>query len=336
VQLKASAPMRIDLAGATLDIWPLYLYHADAQTLNVALTLKARCWLQTRDDRRLVLRSLDTNQRVEVAHRTALPDDASWRLLKRIIEFFEGEGLNIVIQSDSPIGAGIAGSSALNVAVCAAFAKWQGRSLSADTLLDIAMNIEAQVINVPTGAQDYRPAYYGGISAIEMGVGGITRIALDVEASALADRLIVAYSGVSRQSGINNWQVMKRRIDGEPSLIDHFEQICLVARTMRTALVAGDWREVGHQMNREWELRKCLAPGVTTPAIDNLIKKARGVGALGAKVCGAGGGGCIVSLAEPTDVVAVSSALSSCGATILPCDVDTNGLQITLGVAPPE
>jgi D-glycero-alpha-D-manno-heptose-7-phosphate kinase len=169
-----------------------------------------------------------------------------------------------------------------------------------------------------------------------MGVGGITRIALDVEASALADRLIVAYSGVSRQSGINNWQVMKRRIDGEPSLIDHFEQICLVARTMRTALVAGDWREVGHQMNREWELRKCLAPGVTTPAIDNLIKKARGVGALGAKVCGAGGGGCIVSLAEPTDVVAVSSALSSCGATILPCDVDTNGLQITLGVAPPE
>jgi len=129
---------------------------------------------------------------------------------------------------------------------------------------------------------------------------------------------------------------MKRRIDGEPSLIDHFEQICLVARTMRTALVAGDWREVGHQMNREWELRKCLAPGVTTPAIDNLIKKARGVGALGAKVCGAGGGGCIVSLAEPTDVVAVSSALSSCGATILPCDVDTNGLQITLGVAPPE
>ena len=89
-------------------------------------------------------------------------------------------------------------------------------------------------------------------------------------------------------------------------------------------------------MNREWELRKRLAPGVTTPAIDNLIKQARSAGALGAKVCGAGGGGCIVSLAEPTEVVAVSSALSKGGATILPCDVDTNGLQITLGVAPPE
>ena len=328
--------MRIDLAGATLDIWPLYLYHTDVQTLNVAVTLKARCWLQTRDDRRLVLRSLNTNQHIEVTHRSELPDDASWRLLKRIINFFEGEGLNIVIQSDSPIGAGIAGSSALNVATCAAFTKWRGLDLSAEKLLDIAMNIEAQVINVPTGAQDYRPAYYGGISAIEMGVGGITRVPLDVEAPAIADRLVVAYSGVSRQSGINNWQVMKRRIDGEPSLIDHFEQICSVARAMRSALVASNWREVGHQMNREWELRKCLAPGVTTPAIDNLIKQARSVGALGAKVCGAGGGGCIVSLAEPTEVIAVSSALSSSGATILPCDVDTNGLQITLGVAPPE
>lgn len=328
--------MRIDLAGATLDIWPLYLYHTDVQTLNVAVTLKARCWLQTRDDRRLVLRSLNTKQHIEVTHRSELPDDASWRLLKRIIEFFEGEGLNIVIQSDSPIGAGIAGSSALNVATCAAFTKWRGRDLAPEKLLNIAMNIEAQVINVPTGAQDYRPAYYGGISAIEMGVGGITRVPLNVDAPAIADRLVVAYSGISRQSGINNWQVMKRRIDGEASLIDHFEQICLVARTMRSALVAGNWREVGHQMNREWELRKRLAPGVTTPAIDNLIKQARSAGALGAKVCGAGGGGCIVSLAEPTEVVAVSSALSKGGATILPCDVDTNGLQITLGVAPPE
>ena len=328
--------MRIDLAGATLDIWPLYLYHTDVQTINVAVTLKARCWLQTRDDRRLVLRSLNTNKLIEVTHRSELPDDPSWSLIKRISEFFEGEGLNIVIQSDSPIGAGIAGSSALNVATCAAFTKWRGLNLSPEKLLDIAMNIEAQVINVPTGAQDYRPAYYGGISAIEMGVGGITRVPLDVDTPAIADRLVVAYSGVSRQSGINNWQVMKGRIDGEPSLIDHFEQICLVARAMRSALVAGNWREVGHQMNREWELRKCLAPGVTTPAIDNLIKQARSVGALGAKVCGAGGGGCIVSLAEPTEVVAVSSALSNGGVTILPCDIDTNGLQITLGVAPPE
>ena len=77
--------MRIDLAGATLDIWPLYLYHAGAQTLNVAISLRARCWLRTRGDRRLVLHSLDTNLRVEADHWSELPRDPPWRLLRSIL-----------------------------------------------------------------------------------------------------------------------------------------------------------------------------------------------------------------------------------------------------------
>ena len=327
--------MRIDLAGAPLDIWPLYLYHAGAQTLNVAVTLRARCWLQTRNDRRLTLRSLDTDQWIEADHRSTLPDSNPWRLLKRIIDFFDGEGLNIVTQSDSPIGAGIAGSSALNVATCAALARWRGRDLSPEALLGIAMNVEAQVIDVPTGVQDYRPAYYGGISAVEMGVGGVTRVALDVDPVSLSERLIVAHTGASRESAINNWQIVKGRIDREPGIATHFDQICRVAGTMRKALIAADWPEVGRQLNHEWELRKRLTPRVTTPAIDNLIERARRTGALGSKVCGAGGGGCIASLAAPDDILAVTSALADGGATILPCKVDTDGLQLTLGPAPP-
>ena len=104
---------------------------------------------------------------------------------------------------------------------------------------------------------------------------------------------------------------------------------------MRKALIAADWPEVGRQLNHEWELRKRLTPRVTTPAIDNLIERARRTGALGSKVCGAGGGGCIASLAAPDDILAVTSALADGGATILPCKVDTDGLQLTLGPAPP-
>ena len=64
VTLDASAPTRVDLAGATLDIWPLYLYHADAQTLNVAITLRAHCRLTGRSDRRILIRSLDTGHSI--------------------------------------------------------------------------------------------------------------------------------------------------------------------------------------------------------------------------------------------------------------------------------
>ena len=327
--------MRIDLAGATLDIWPLYLYHANAQTLNVAISLRARCWLRTRGDRRLVLRSLDTNGRTEADRWSSLPADPAWRLLRCILGFFEAEGLDVVTQSDSPIGAGIAGSSALNVATCAALARWKGCDLPAERLLSVAMNLEAQAIGVPTGAQDYRPAYYGGVSAVELGVGGVSRVALKVDPVELQRRLILAYTGVSRQSGINNWQVMKDRIDGAPGLAEHFDEICRVAADMRRALEAADWPGVGHQIAAEWELRKRLTPGVTTPAIDDLIARAGGAGALGSKVCGAGGGGCIAAFADPSDVEAVTGALAEGGARILSCEVDTEGLRLVPGGTAP-
>ena len=236
MQLEASAPTRIDLAGATVDIWPLYLYHAGAQTLNVAISLRARCWLRTRGDHRLVVHSLDTGLREEATHWSDLPRDPQWRLIRCILGHFEAEGLDVITQSDSPIGAGIAGSSALNVATCAALAHVQGRELSADALLGVAMNVEAQAIGVPTGAQDYRPAYYGGVSAVELGVGGVTRVALDVDAEMLERRLVLAYTGASRQSGINNWQVMKGRIDGVEGIAEQFDAICRVAGEIRRAL----------------------------------------------------------------------------------------------------
>ena len=142
VQIASSAPTRIDLAGGTLDIWPLYLYHDGAQTLNAAITLRARCTISARHDGRLCLRSLDTGRSTEVAHWSELKDTPAFQLVGRILQFFQAESLNLTTQSDSPIGAGIAGSSALNIAVCAAMARWKGVSYSADELLAIAMNVE--------------------------------------------------------------------------------------------------------------------------------------------------------------------------------------------------
>ena len=97
--------------------------------------------------------------------------------------------------------AGIAGSSALTIAACGALAHWTHRSSAADDLLNVAMNVECQTIRVPTGVQDYRPALYGGIAAIELGVSGIQRVGLDVDPRGLEDRIVLAYTGLPRHSG---------------------------------------------------------------------------------------------------------------------------------------
>ena len=328
MRIVSSAPTRIDLAGGTIDIWPLYLYHEHAQTLNAAISLRARCSLSPEPDGRIVIHSSDTGRRVEARHWSELRGNVELKLLGLLLHHFRVEGVRLETICESPVGAGIGGSSALNVAVCGALAAWTGAGLSGEALLQIAQNVEAQAIDVPTGVQDYRPAYYGGISAVELDAEGVRRVALRVDPSDLASRIVLAYTGASRNSGINNWEMFKRHMDRDPDVVARFARIRDVAVAMRQALEQQDWPEVGRQIGEEWETRKRLAPGVTTPEIDRMMAAARAAGAVAAKICGAGGGGCMIAFADPDRVPSVREALRAAGATVLDYRIETEGLQV--------
>ncbi len=324
--IDTSAPTRIDLAGGTIDILPVYLFHAGAQTLNAAISLRARARITARSDGRLVLRSEDTDTTVEVDRWQDLRDERRLRLLSLLVHFFEGRGITLTTTSQSPAGAGIAGSSALNVAVCAALADWRRVHYEPEALLQIAMNVEAKTINVPTGLQDYRPALYGGIAALELEVDGVRRVPLDVDLKELQRRIVLCYTGEPRNSGTNNWEITKKHIDGDRHIFDCFERIRDTAAVMRTALVSQDWDGVGAAIAAEWQNRKRLAPGVTTPAIEQLIARATAAGATAAKVCGAGGGGCMFCYGPPERRTEISQALAAGGATVLDFAFEQHGL----------
>jgi D-glycero-alpha-D-manno-heptose-7-phosphate kinase len=328
VFIQSSAPTRIDLAGGTLDIWPLYLFHDRAQTINAAISLRARCAIQPRAASGLTIVSGDTERRVDVAHWSELRDNHELRLLGRLLHYFQADALELHTRSESPVGAGIAGSSALNIAVCGALRAWSGQARSDESLMQIAMNVEAQAIHVPTGVQDYRPALYGGISAVELGVDGIRRVALPVAATELEQRLVLAYTGATRNSGINNWEVTKRHIDGDREVQRRFARIRDIAGAMRDALERADWVEAGRQVAEEWENRKGLAPGVTTDRIDAMLAAARKAGAYGGKVCGAGGGGCLFCLSEPDRVPAIRNAIAAAGGELLDFKIESDGLRV--------
>lgn len=327
MRLDCSAPTRIDLAGGTIDIWPLYLFHKNAQTINAAISLRAHVTVEEFPDDRIRIHSIDTACSIEVAHWSELAARDELKLLTRILSFFRPRGLSLTTRGESPAGAGIAGSSALNVAVCAAMARWTGAEYTGEELLHVAMNVEAQAIDVPTGLQDYRPAYYGGVAAVELGASGPSRVALNVDPLELERRIVLAYTGEPRNSGTNNWEIYKRHIDGDRHIFDCFERIRDTAAAMREALLRGDWTDVGRQIAAEWENRKRLAPGVTTPAIEDLIARAGTAGATAAKVCGAGGGGCLFCFAEPAHTTAVREALAAGGARLLDYRIETEGLK---------
>jgi D-glycero-alpha-D-manno-heptose-7-phosphate kinase len=327
-RIVSSAPTRIDLAGGTIDIWPIYLFHDGAATLNAAISLRAHAEVVDDGADRVELRSIDTNRHAAAATASALDPAGDLSLLALLARHYGLERATLTTRGESPAGAGIAGSSALTIAVCGALARWTGASADPEDLLRVAMNVECQTIRVPTGVQDYRPALYGGIAAIELRVDGVVRKPLSVDPAALESRIVLAYTGAPRNSGTNNWEITKRHIDGDRHIFECFERIRDTAAAMRRALEREDWEEVGRQIATEWENRKRLAPGVTTPTIDDLIDRARAAGATAAKVCGAGGGGCLFCYGPPAVRSAVAAALAAGGARLLEYRIESEGLRV--------
>src|SRR3569832_955316 len=154
------------------------------------------------------------------------------------------------------------------IATTAALARFTGRSFSLEQMRVIAQNVEAQLIDVPTGCQDYYPALYGGVSAIHLDVDGIHREAVPMDPEEIESRFVLAYTGAPRQSGINNWEVFKAHIDGNRKVHRNFDNITAIAQAMHKALGNAQWLDVARLLREEWKLRKTNAPGITTPYID--------------------------------------------------------------------
>src|SRR5438034_1763108 len=327
----AQAPCRADLAGGTIDLWPLYLFHSGALTLNFAVNILASCRVTPLKGRGIHLRSLDTKREEDFESFEELQARNKFRLpiSARLLQFFAPkEGALIETDSESPAGAGISGSSALMIATTAALARFTNRHLTLEQMRVIAQNVEAQIIEVPTGCQDYYPALYGGVSAIRLDADGIHREAIPIAPEEIESRFVLAYTGAPRKSGINNWEVFKAHVNGDKRVFRNFERIAAIATSMHKALVAGQWDNVARLLREEWKLRRSNAPGITTPLIDKLISAAAKNGGHAAKVCGAGGGGCVIFLVEKGTASRVATAIGDAGARVLPLQVARDGLRL--------
>jgi D-glycero-alpha-D-manno-heptose-7-phosphate kinase len=334
VLIESSAPTRVDLAGGTIDIWPLYLFHPGAATVNIAISLRAHCQIKTRDDGRIVLESRDRKVafETELAAMEDLIREERLELISKLVHFFKPTtGFHLIANSQAPAGAGLGGSSALAIACIGALNRLVGDRYEERKFIAIAANIETTVIRVPAGFQDYYSAQYGSTSCVHFRTDGIEREHLKVDEKQLEERIAICYTGEPRLSGTNNWEVFKRHIDGDPQLFKLFDGIRDSARAMRAALLTGDWKEVGNIMRDAYPNRKRLAPGITTPQMDKLVEKALANGAVAAKVCGAGGGGCIAFLCSEGRKQDVERALAlEEGAEIIDWKFAAEGLTVSV------
>jgi D-glycero-alpha-D-manno-heptose-7-phosphate kinase len=324
--VRAVAPCRADLAGGTLDIWPLGLLFAGARTVNVALDLRVEVTLAHRSSGYLLSTELATVEAATVEELAAQPDAALVAVAAAALEL---PPVSIGLRSASPRGGGLGASSAVTVALIAAADRLLGRPAREPAAsARLARDIEARLMRLPTGMQDHYAALLGGALAIRFAPGGevVDRPRLDL--AELGARMLVVYSGQSHFSAATNWQIIRACLEGESVVGDLFRGIAQVAAELPGALERGEWQRAGELVGAEWQLRRQLAEGVSTPAVEGLLQVGRSLGAWGGKACGAGGGGCVVLLTPPERRPTIAEALEASGGQLIRAQPTSSGLQV--------
>ncbi len=348
--IRSKAPARIDLAGGTLDLWPLYLFFNNATTINCAIDQFAEVRIEVSQESkveevsRIELQSEDRNEKASFrsygellesfqnSHKTEHLPPSLWlhaRVLRHFFSFWRRSApLKISTKCAAPAGAGLGGSSALNIALCSSLLKLTQAPYTEEELIPLARDLETTVIDVPAGIQDYWPALHGGIQAIRMEPGRVSRKVFNNRAEFLESHLVLCYSGQSRNSGINNWSVYKKFIDGDATVKKSFSEIAEATFLVEEALERQSFEIFAKGIQKEWFARQQLAPTIATVEMLQVMQRAQELGSATAKVCGAGGGGCFILIVPSEKKQTIQTHLRKDGIHVLDFNIVEHGCVV--------
>ena len=326
--------VRVDLAGGTLDLWPLNLILPRVVTLNVALSLRAQVVVEEIAGPQVVIESRDYDksyvftleQGGETPSLGQLCREQGCLEMDFVCQLLDGVGLRsgvrLTLSSGSPQGAGLGGSSAMGVALSEALSELLQLGWSKAKILSYTQAVEARVLNAgPAGYQDYYPALYGGILALVVD-GGEVRVeqlfSLEFK-QWLEGHMTLVYSGQARNSGINNWQVYKGFFDQDPTVRQGLEEIARLSHGAYLAIKEGAFSKLPGLLAQEGVHRGELFAGIVPRAVAQLVNS---IAALeGFKMCGAGGGGCFILIHSPELKQVVKGQVGAFGMQVLPYQV---------------
>jgi len=321
--VRATVPNRIDLAGGTLDIYPLYLLVPGTCTVNAAIGVNSHVEIRPiGGPARIVAEGTAHSREAGNTHR--FPLGRPFGLVTAALRTYPPlTGVELRFRNEAPIGTGLGASSALLVAVMLAVESWLGRSGTWEERTRRGMEIEAMHLRNLTGRQDHVAALRGGIQGIRCTPGATAADRISTgsrEARTFERHAALAFSGKSHVSAAVNWRMIRGAIEGNPDVLKKFAGIAGAARDAWEAVASGDMGRLGRAVSRDWAIRKTIAPGITTRGVEAVLADREFHGRVsGAKLCGAGGGGMLFCLLRsPEDRGAVETLLRSTGFPVFP------------------
>jgi|TARA_Y100000310_G_C20562858_1_gene753931 D-glycero-alpha-D-manno-heptose-7-phosphate kinase len=297
----SKTPLRISFLGGGTD-FPGFYNENNGAVISSAVDKFIYVIVKPRFDDKVVLHYTKTET-------VDTPEELQHEII-RVAMMVTGieKGIEVATLGDIPSeGTGLGSSSSLTVGLLHAFYAYQGIEVDAEKLADEACKIEIDIMGKPIGKQDQYIAAYGGMRMFTFSKDRIDsfhfkrRIRRQVEA-----RTLLFYTGITRQAD---------RILGEQKerIADNTETLKKMLKTATTGsgyLDAEKYRDFGELIKESWEQKKTLASNITTPEISEMLSDAVSAGAIGYKICGAGGGGFLLLYCNDGDRDAVRAKMS--------------------------
>jgi D-glycero-alpha-D-manno-heptose-7-phosphate kinase len=220
------------------------------------------------------------------------------------------EPLEITTIGDVPAGTGMGSSSSLTAGLLNALYAYRGQIVDRARLAEETCRIEIDILKKPIGRQDQYAAVYGGLNYIRFNPDNTVDVEpVPCRAETLAEierRTLVFYTGQSRSAD----EILQRQSDGTARKMDVLRQMRDLADEMRHALTgAGDLDQFARLLHFGWELKRSLGFGISIQKVDQWYQAARGAGAQGGKLLGAGGGGFLLIMGPTDRHLAIREAL---------------------------
>lgn len=324
--VRSRAPLRLGLAGGGTDVSP-YCDEFGGFVMNVTIDKYAYATVDDSPDGNVHLMCLDTG--VGEAIRPDSVDLAEGRLqlmkgvYRRVVAQYLGgraPAVRIRAHSDAPPGSGLGSSSTMVVALVTAFAEYFGLPLGEYEIAQLAYSIERKDLQLSGGKQDQYAASFGGFNFMEFYaedrvVVNPLRIK-DWICAELESSLVLYFTGVSRASAQIIDEQSRNVREGRQGSVDAMHRLKEEASHMKEALLRGDLVRLAEVMQAGWQAKKNSAASISNPAIDAVECLAFKNGARAAKVSGAGGGGFMMFVCDPSDRVRLVRALRGAGGTV--------------------
>lgn len=300
--LITQTPLRISFAGGGTDLAAYYRLSPGA-VLSSAIDKFVYVILNQRFDDKIYI-SYSKKEIVDSV------DEIQHELVRETMRMAGVEnGIEIAIMADIPsAGSGLGSSSSLTVGLLNAFYTYRGIQVSTEQLAREACKIEVEICGKAMGKQDEYIAAYGGLQFIEFNPDEtVTVERIPVDRQRFSSGLMLYFTNVTRKAEPilkeqqTNTQAKKQFLDGIRSL----------ANEARDAAQSRNYGRIGDILDRNWEMKKELAGGITKPEIDEMVSKAMAGGADGCKICGAGGGGFLLTACPPEKTDQLRAAMAN-------------------------